>query len=220
MKLTRAAEWQYDCYYRPEKFDKKLSISGVDGLLKDTPDEFLVVMPGSRTKQDWWRDAESLLPIEHPVLGTIPYGFSLGADDFNNALHPYLPQIKPIRFILHSLSCPRGIYQAGLLLHDGFPGWRLAITGFEPPRSCTQKTIDLLEPIKDFTLTRNTDPEGDSDIVLELPSWASHPRALMQIGSEPIAGNLVPDKDIHAIQAVMVSCQLLEDAENDKLVAR
>lgn len=210
MKLTEASRWQYAAYYQPEKFDKAISTEGVDGFLKDTPDEFLIVMPGSRTKQDWWRDAESLLPYEHPILGTIPYGFALGADAFSAILRPNLPATKPIRFILHSLSCPRGIYQAGLLLHDSYAPQKLAITGFEPPRSCTQKAIDLLAPITDFILTRNTDPEGDSDIVLDLPSWASHPRSLLQIGSEPISGNLVPDKDIHAIQAVMVSCELYE----------
>jgi hypothetical protein len=212
MKLTQAAQWQYHCYYNPEKFDRKLSVDSVDGYLKDTAEELLIVMPGSRSREDWWRDAESLLPVEHPILGTIPYGFSLGADAFSAVLRPYLGAKKPLRFILHSLSCPRGIYQAALLLHDGYNPSGVAITAFEPPRSCTQKAITLLEPIKDFTLTRNTDPEGDSDIVLDLPSWAEHPRALTQIGSEPIQGNLVPDKDVHAIQAVMVSCQLLEES--------
>lgn len=210
MKLTDASKWQYKAYYQPGEFDKALSVGGVDGYLKDTPLEYLVVMPGSRTKQDWWRDAESLLPVDHPTLGMIPYGFSLGADVFAAVLKPYIPKAKPIRFILHSLACPRGFYQAALLLHDGYMANNVAITGFEPPRSVTKKAIDLLAPVKDFILTRNTDPEGDSDIVLDMPSWALHPRPLLQIGSEPISGNLVPDKDIHAIQAVMVSCELYE----------
>lgn len=209
MKLLPASAWVYNCYYRPELFDTALSAGGVDGYLKDTPDELLVVMPGSRTLEDWREDAEALIPFTHPILGVIPYGFSLGADAFFTALYPHIGD-KPVQFILHSLSCPRGIYQAGLLIDKRFPADKISIIGFEPPRSCTQKTIDLIAGIKDFILTRNTDPEGDSDIVLNVPSWALHPRPLTQIGSEPITGNIIADKCIHAIQAVMVSCELYE----------
>lgn len=210
MKLTEASQWQYKAYYEPQSFDRTLSADGVVALLKDTPQALVIVFPGSVTKQDWWRDIQSLLPIEHSILGMIPYGFSLGADTFSAILRPHLPAGKPIHIIMHSLGCPHGIYQAALLIADKYDPALLSITGFEPPRSCMQKAIELLAPVKDFILTRNTDPEGDSDIVLELPSWALHPRELLQIGSEPISGNLVPDKDIHAIQAVMVSCQLYE----------
>lgn len=200
----------YDSYYRQGIFDKLLSVAGIDGYLKETPLETLIVMPGSKSGQDWIRDAEALLPFEHPILGTIPYGFGLGADEFSAILRAYLSPTRPLRFILHSLSCPRGIYQAALLKNSGFPASNISIIGFEPPRSCTQKAIALLADIKDFILTRNTDPEGDSDIVVDLPSWAAHPRTPLQIGSEPITGNIIVDKAIHAIQAVMVSCELME----------
>ena len=213
MNLLQAAVWQYRSYYQTGLFDKALSVDGIDAYLKETPTETLIVMPGSHTGQDWWRDAEALLPYEHPILGTIPYGFQIGTDALFDAMRPLYTPGKPVHFILHSLSCPRGMYQAALFTPKGFcpslPG-DITITAFEPPRSCTQTAINLLKPIPNITLTRNTDPEGGMDIVLDVPSWASHPRPLTQIGSEPISGNLILDKDIHAIQAVMVSCELLE----------
>lgn len=206
--LLQSAVWAYNSYYRPDLFDKKVSVDGIDAYFKFLSLETLIVMPGSKTGQDWWRDAEAIIPFTHPVLGIVPYGFCEGADALFIALFPLIDD-KPVRFILHSLSCARGIYQACLFIGKKFPAEKISIIGFEPPRSCTQKAIDLLAPIKDFILTRNTDPEGDSDIVLDVPAWASHPRPLTQIGSEPITGNFIVDKDIHAIQAVMVSCELL-----------
>lgn len=209
MTLLERARWQYDAYYRPERFDKLLSVDGVDVCLKFLADRTLAVFPGSRTAGDWWRDAQALIPIAHPILGRIPYGFSLGADAMHAALFPLLAG-KPVDFIAHSLGCPHAIYQAGLLMHAGYPPEKISITGFEPPRACTQQLMELLAPVKDFTLTRNSDTEGHFDIVLELPAWAQHARELMQIGSEPISGNIIIDKEIHAIQAVMVSLELLE----------
>jgi hypothetical protein len=207
--LLQSARWQYAGYYQPELFDKSLSVAGVDASLKFLPLETLIVFPGSRSGADWWHDAEALVPYTHPVFGEIPYGFALGMDDIFPALKALIPH-KPVRFVGHSLGCPHALYQAGLLLHDGTAPDMVRLTGFEPPRSVTQKGKDLLALIKDMVLTRNSDAEGDSDIVLDMPSWAMHARELTQIGSEPITGNIIIDKEIHAIQAVMVSCELLE----------
>lgn len=209
MKLLERARWQYDAYYRPDLFDRVLSVDDVSACVKFRPDRTLVVFPGSRTGEDWWRNAESIIPIIHPILGRIPYGFSLGADALFATLLPMLAS-KPVDLIAHSLGCPRATYQSGLLLHAGCKPDDISVTGFESPRSCMQPLVDMLAPIKDFTLTRNSDTEGHSDIVLDLPAWAMHPRELMQIGSEPISGNVIIDKEIHAIQAVMVSLELLE----------
>jgi len=215
MRLLQAATWQYNAYYRPGVFDKALSVAGVDACLKFLPSETLVVFTGSRTLEDWWRDAEAIAPYAHAVLGVIPYGFGLGADGFNAALMPLLDPQKPIRVIAHSLGCPHGTYQIGLALNKNFAADQISMVGFEPPRSCSQTLVDILQPVKDIMLTCNSDMDGDHDIVIAEPGWALHPRALTQIGSEPITGNIIIDKEIHAIQSVMVSCELLEAQNAD-----
>jgi hypothetical protein len=215
MNLLQAATWQYNAYYRPELFDKALSVAGVDACLRFLPSETLVVFTGSRTLEDWWRDAEAIAPYTHPVLGVIPYGFALGADEFNVALVALLDPEKPVRAIAHSLGCPHGIYQIGLMLNKKFAAEQISMVGFEPPRSCSQGLLNALTLVKDIILTCNSDLEGDHDLVIDEPEWALHPRALTQIGSEPITGNIIIDKEIHAIQSVMVSCELLEAQSAD-----
>jgi hypothetical protein len=211
--LLQSVTWQYNAYYRPELFDKVIEVEGVSALVKQEPDKTIVAFPGSRDLEDWLRDAAALIPFTHPILGIIPYGFAIGADAMFDALRPVYQEGKRVHYIMHSLGCPHGLYQAAFFVSKGFSPCLpsdMTIHGFEPPRSGTQTLKDWLAPIPNITLTRNSDPEGDTDIVLDMPSWAMHPRDLTQIGSEPITGNIIIDKEIHAIQSVMVSCELLE----------
>jgi hypothetical protein len=102
-------------------------------------DGYDVAIPrGSKTLDDWDRDAES--EIGHvvkgyEVLGLLPYGFSLHFVESYAALAKVLRPGVPLAFGAHSLACPEACYLAAA--HVLAKGQLRRMALFEPPNPGT-----------------------------------------------------------------------------------
>lgn len=202
MRLTdhQSALVSYKSYFQPEYFDKIVQVDAVLCYVKYLKDETLIVFPGTRNPTDVIRDIASIAQVNHPILGPIAFGFSIGIDDILEAIWPLL---RPgyIRLIGHSLGGARAFYIAALLYKKGIPSEDMEIIALEPPRPGGQQLVDILKP---FIMRAYIN--GD-DIVPHEPSNGLHPSPLIQIMSQ--APFDLPGK-FHHIQSVITSLSLRE----------
>lgn len=204
-------------YNGPTGFDHVLQVNPMAPYLGiaylDNCD--LVVCRGSRTADDWLRDAESEAARsvhEYPQLGLIPYGFGAYAPETYEATKPLLRGL-PLIAAGHSLGGPEAIYQAAIhLLHEGQVIWR----AFEPPRGGTPTLTALFAKTDCRSYDNGIDPFPWVPVPVSGLSW-EHQSPMTHIHVEPKGLTMLVPTAWHDITLVAEGVKDWEAAQHSPL---
>jgi len=189
----------YASYFQTKIFDRALDISGVKVFVKETPDEQIIVFPGSECLLDWWRDFEARM-VTLPDIGGVEQGFMTGMRDVFKALQPFT---KPIRVTGHSLGAARALIFGALMCGLGVKPE--AIVAFEPPRPGGAKLKQILAPVTIRAYRNGADPV--CDVPPEIMGYV-HPREPVQVYCEPAGFDPDGPMKWHHIQLAAVAVAL------------
>lgn len=159
---------------------------GVCWALKRLPGFDLVVLRGSITFQDWWRDL--MAAVAAPTrIGNVDVGFYFGMEKMWADLQPMITQ--PVIVSGHSLGAARAAILAALMKVDGKSPVSRVVFGEPKPG-----LMDFALIIHDIPASsyRNGD-ETHHDIVTDVPSTFPpvqrvHPTPIVPVSEEPTGG--------------------------------
>lgn len=132
----------YKTYFLPSYFDKVFFNGAVwvgYKLINGIP---TFTCRGTDDPTDVFHDLESIVTIQHPVLGTVPTGFILGVDSICATIVAALPQLNQcplIKFTGHSLGAAHAYYLGRLF--KGLGGTVETVV-FGLPHACGTKSLD------------------------------------------------------------------------------
>jgi hypothetical protein len=193
------ALFSYASYFQTKIFDRALNVSGVKVFVKETPDEQLILFPGSESLLDWWRDFEARM-VTVPDLGGVEQGFMTGMRDVFKALQPFT---KPIRIVGHSLGATRALIFGALMCLVGIKPE--TIIALEPPRPGGQRLKEILAPVTIRAYRNGNDPV--CDVPPESMGYV-HPREPLQVYCEPVALDPAGPMRWHHIQIAALAVAL------------
>lgn len=223
--------------YAPITFDHIEQPEADDGIcwaLKRVGDIDVIVLRGSVTPQDWFRDLDALadpipahahiianflhyigfafgsLPTHHAFLGPVHPGFLAGMEAAYAAIKPLLGPNVVITG--HSLGAARSAILAGLMVHDGHVP--LTCVTFGQPRPGFPQLAELISGVPQRSYQNGSTDRLLVDMITEVPIsiWPEnyvHPHPLTPVSEEPCA-LWVEERGIFAWHAMALYLQAVE----------
>ncbi|QXX74217.1 hypothetical protein [Methylovirgula sp. HY1] len=199
----------WDHLEQPEQDD------GICWSLKRVGQIDVVVLRGSMTPQDWFRDLDALadpfpsklhriedwlhyvgfaldaIPTRHAFLGPVHPGFLAGMEDAWAAMLPMLGANVVVAG--HSLGAARSAILTGLMVHDGHPP--LACVSFGQPRPGFPALAELIAGVPQRSYQNGTTDRVLVDMITEVPLAIGaedyvHPRPLIPVCEPPSTASI------------------------------
>jgi hypothetical protein len=196
---TEIAQLLVNLYSGPAGFDFYESGAGDSGIcwaLKCTPEADVVLLRGSKTLQDWFRDLIALAsPWHHPVFGPVHPGFSIGMDRACDEIMSHLRELVPVIICGHSLGAGRAAILTALMIERGeLP---LARVAFGEPKPGFQQLADYIAKVPGRSYRNGAGVHHDmvTDVPFKIPpELYERPTPLIDV-SEPPASVLAIEFD-------------------------
>lgn len=162
-------------------------------IIRNTPDGLCVAFPGTNNLPSWIADLDALM-IPVSGIGHVHQGFW---DAWLAISDPVLDAIgnQPVTFVGHSLGAAIAIMAAAMTTAAGRPP--VAVYGFEPPRVCSDTSVQELLSKIPVWLCKN-----GNDLVPDIPWGCYHAAALNDIGKALLP---IPNVQDHMINQVIIS---------------
>ncbi len=202
------ADWLVRLYAGPEAFPNAFDFyeagkgdSGVCWALLKFADEYVFLLRGSKTVEDWFRDLVALAtPWEHNDFGAVHPGFLLGMEAAVDEMLSRWDHKTPMTIAGHSLGAGRAAIAVAMLLCQGVPAglMRRVVFGEPKPGMCT-----LGEFIAGVPATSYRNGAGiHHDLVTDVPLTIRpledyvHPTPLTLVEAAPEGWNPLDDLDV------------------------
>lgn len=117
---------------------------GICWALKHRPDCDVVILRGSVTLLDWWRDLD-IRPYQSRRMGPVHHGFYLGLDNAWDDMKPMLRPHLPIVVTGHSLGAARAALLTGMMIADDMVPARRVVFG--EPKPGYQQLADFIKSV-------------------------------------------------------------------------
>ena len=199
--------------YPPVAWDHRESPNADDGIcwaLKRVGDIDVIILRGSVTQQDWFRDLDAMTnpfpgtlkrledvlhyigfaldekPLSHPFLGPVHPGFFAGMEDAFAAMRPRLGRKTIVAG--HSLGAARAAILTGLMVHAGIPP--MACVTFGQPRPGFPPLAQLIADVPQRSYQNGSADRTLVDLITQVPLALGpedyvHPHPLTPVREEP-----------------------------------
>lgn len=184
------ADWLVKLYLGPaaapwDVYESGSGDSGICWALLKSPDEYLFLLRGSRTFEDWLRDFIALAtPWNHPVFGECHPGFVIGMDAACDQMYSEWDKKTPIVFAGHSLGAGRSSIAVAEFLQRKVPASLMHCVLFGEPKPGMQSLADYIKDVPRVSYQNHF--ESRSDVVTRIPltlpgEWYVHPHPLTPV---------------------------------------
>lgn len=194
---AQIADLLVQLYAGPEGFDFYEPGNGDSGIcwaLSKFPDEYVFLLRGSKTFEDWYRDLIALAtPFEHNVFGPVHQGFLLGMREAVDEMEAQMPfgsaMPKTITIAGHSLGAGRAAIAVAYMLQDGVTPSLLRRVVFGEPKPGLPQLAKFISGVPGRSYRNGTN--FHHDYITDVPATIKplqmymHPTPLIFVNEPP-----------------------------------
>jgi hypothetical protein len=164
--------------------------SGICWALTKSADEYVFLLRGSKTLEDWFRDLIALTtPFEHNDFGPVHPGFLLGMDAAVDEMLGMWDHKTPITIAGHSLGAGRAALAVAILLCHGVPAGLMRRVVFGEPKPGLCQLAEFIAAVPGTSYRNGTNYHHDyiTDVpptIYPLEAYL-HPNPLTMVEAPP-----------------------------------